>query len=284
MRRRRLVVPLLCAAALAAAAVVIVAAVLLHRDTTLEFQMVDSVSGKWVWDATMKLQGREAQGYYQTDAGPSRYSFTHLAPGASTLEISAPGYKPMSVPVVLHRGANRIARPVEMTGLEIPGLARFVLFESLDSSDIVVQLRPVGQDGKAVQNHPCLSIWVGARVSVETVGGLPARDSVDSGAARGQELFRGEVPWTWDPAPESVFRYSARIAGAAMKADPSPLRVIDYLVVVPDPSAITKPELDSLMQRVWGLDAAARASALQAEKGRLRFFTDTSWNVKARQE
>ena len=33
-----------------------------------------------------------------------------------------------------------------------------------------------------------------------------------------------------------------------------------------------------------GLDAAARASALQAEKGRLRFFTDTSWNVKARQE
>jgi hypothetical protein len=284
MKRRRFVVPLLCAAAIAAGAVVIVAAVLLRRDTTLEFQLVDSVSGKWVWDATMKIQGREALAYYQTDAGPSWYTFTHLAPGASALDLSAPGYTPVSVPVALRRGANRIERPIVMTGLEIPGLTRFVLFESLDNSDIVVQLRPVGQDGKAVQNHPCLAVWVGARVSVETVGGLPARDSVDSGAARGQELFRGEVPWTWDPAPEAVFRYSARIAGAVMKADPSPLRVIDYLVVVPDPRAITKPELDSLMQRIWGLDEATRAAALQAEKGRLRFFTDTSWNVKARQE
>jgi hypothetical protein len=283
MKRRSLAL-LLCAAVVAAAAVAIVAAVRLHRDTTLQFQLVDAVSRRWVWDATMKIQGRETRGYYQTDAGPSLYTFTHLVPGASSLELSAPGYRPVTLPVRLRHGANRIERPVEMTGLEIPGLSRFVLFESQDGSDIVVQLRPVGQDGKAVQNHPCLPIWVGAHVFVETVAGLPARDSVDSGAARGQELFSGRVPWTWDPAPESVFRYSARIAGAGMKADPSPLRVVDYLVVVPDPLAITKPELDGLMQRIWGLDGDARAKALQAEKGRLRFFTDTSWNVKARQE
>jgi hypothetical protein len=283
MKRRSLIL-LLCAAVVAAGAVAITAAVRLHRDTTLQFQLVDSVSRRWIWDVTMKIQGRETRGFYQTDAGPAWYAFTHLAAGLSALELSAPGYTSVTVPVSLHRGANRIERPFEMTGREIPGLTRFVLFESQDNSDIVVQLRPVGLDDKAVQNHPCLPIWVGARVSVETVGGLPARDSVDAGKARGLELFNGEVPWTWDPAPESVFRYSARIAGADMKADPSPLRVIDYLVVVPDPLAITKPELDSLMQRLWGLDEAARAAALQAEKGRLRFFTDTSWNVKARQE
>ena len=105
-----------------------------------------------------------------------------------------------------------------------------------------------------------------------------------SGAVRGPELFSGEVPWTWDPSPESVFRYGARISGASMKADPSPLRVIDYLVVVPDPLEITKQDLDSLMQRIWALPDAARTAALQAEKGRLRFFTDTSSDVKARQE
>ena len=38
------------------------------------------------------------------------------------------------------------------------------------------------------------------------------------------------------------------------------------------------------MRRVWGSrTTAARTAALRAEKGRLRFFTDTSWNVKARQ-
>jgi hypothetical protein len=274
MTHRRLVVLLLCAAVLLVGAAAIVAAVMLHRDTTLEFQLADSVSGRWVWDVTMKIQGREARGYYQSDAGPLWYRFTRLAPGASTLELSAGGYRSQAVPVVLHRGANRIARPIEMTGLEIPGLTRFVLFESLDNSDILVQLRPVGQDGKAVQNHPCLPIWVGARVYAQA----------GTAEVRGSELFSGEVPWTWDAAPESVFRYAARISGAGMKPDPSPLRVIDYLVVVPDPLAITKPELDSLLQRIWSLDDAARAAALQAEKGRLRFFTDTSWNVKARQE
>jgi hypothetical protein len=256
-------------------AAAVTTAVLLHRDTTLQFRLVDSVSRGWVWGVTMKIQGREAVGFYQSDAGPTWYDFTHLSPGASTLELSAPGYRPLTVPVTLHRGANRIEKPLEMTGLEIPGLARFVLFESLDNADIVVQLRPVGQDGKAVQNHPCLPIWVGARVYAQA----------DGGTARGQELFSGAVPWTWDPAPESIFRYSVRISRGSMSADPAPLRVIDYLVVVPDPLALSRQELDALMRRVWALpDEAARAAALRAEQGKLRFFTDTSWNVKARQE
>jgi hypothetical protein len=223
----------------------------------------------------MKIQGREAVGFYQADAGPIWYDFTRLAPGASTLELSAPGYRPLMVPVILHRGANRMEKPLEMTGLKIPGLARFVLFENPDNADIVVQLRPVGQDGKAVQNHPCLPIWVGARVYAQA----------DGGTARGQELFSGKLSWTWDPAPESIFRYNARISGASMRPDPSPLRVIDYLVVVPDPLAISTQDLDAFMQRVWTLtDEAARAAALRAEMGRLRFFTDTSWNVKAKSE
>ncbi len=272
------------AAILALGAAALTVTVVLHRDTTLEFQVRDSVSERWVWDLTMKIQGREAKGYYQSDAGLTSYRFTHLRPGAAVLDLSAPAYRGVTVPIVLRRGANRIDRPIEMTGTEIPGLTRFVIFESLDNTDIVAQLRPVGTDGKAVLNHPCLPIWVGARVSVETVGGLPARDEVDHGAGRGRTLFEGEIPWTWDPSPDSVFRYGARIPGARLADDPAPLRVIDYLVVLADPLQVTPAGLEQIMARIWPLDDRARAAALQAENGRLHAYVDTSWNVKARAE
>jgi hypothetical protein len=52
--------------------------------------------------------------------------------------------------------------------------------------------------------------------------------------------------------------------------------------VVPDPLKITRTEMDSLMARVEALDdPAAVGAALDAEQTRLRWFTDTSWNVKA---
>ncbi len=272
-------------AAVIAAAIAITLAAALGRQTTLSFSARDAVSGKWVWDLTARLQGREIRSFFQSDTGPIAFRFSRLAPGKSVLSISAPAYKEVEVPVTLGRGANRLLQPVEMQGLEIPTLDHFVVFENLDGADVVAQLRPVGTDGKAVLNHPCLPIWLGCRIAVEVKGGVPVREETEKGTARGDELFRGRVDWQWDPAPETVFRYSARVASSRIKEDPAPYRVVDYLVVVPDPLKIGKAELDSLMERVWALgDPAAIARALDAEKGRLRYFTDTSWNVKGRQE
>ncbi len=130
-----------------------------------------------------------------------------------------------------------------------------------------------------------MDLWIGCRVSVQVKDGVPVSGETEEGAARGEELFRGQIPWTWDPAPETQFRYSARIPLAKIREHPSAYRVIDYLIVEPDPLAITRAELDDLMARVYAMsDPAAVAAALDAEKGRLRYFLDTSWNVKARQE
>jgi hypothetical protein len=46
-----------------------------------------------------------------------------------------------------------------------------------------------------------------------------------------------------------------------------------------------RAEMEQLMSRIYAMDdPTAVAAALDAEKGRLRYFIDTSWNVKARQE
>jgi hypothetical protein len=261
-----------------------VLAVLFTRDAVLELRVRDAVSSRWVWEVTMKLQDREARGFYQSDSGLRLFRFTHLKPGASTLEISAPSYQALTIPVTLRRGINRLPGPVDLVGKEIPGLGGFLMFENLDGNDVVVQLRPVQKSGAAILNHPCLDLWVGCRVFVQMANGVPARDDAATGWTRGAELFRGQIPWTWDPAPEATFRYSARMAGARMKGDPSGLRIIDYLVVVPDPLRITKGELDALMTRLESGDPAAMSAALDAEGDRLRYFTDTSWNVKVTPE
>jgi hypothetical protein len=286
MKRPTAIALIIGGAAVAVAAVVIALAATLGRQTTLTFGARDAVSGKWVWDLTASLQGREIRSFFQSDAGPVAFRFSRLSPGKGMLSISAPAYRSVEIPVTLGRGDNRLPQPVEMQGLEIPGLDHFVIFENLDgSSNVVAQLRPVGTDGKAVLNHPCLPLWIGCRMAVEVKGGVPVREETETGTARGDELFRGKLDWQWDPAPETVFRYSARIPVSLIKDDPALYRVIDYLVVVPDPRKISASELDSLMERVWPLgDPAAIGRALDAEKGRLRYFTDTSWNVKGRQE
>ena len=254
-------------------------------DTTLQFSFRDGVSGQWVWDSTARLQDRLIFSFFQSDAGPVPFVFSHLKPGSWTLEISAPGYLAVSMPVSLHRGANRLARPIEMVGFEIPNLQRFYVFEQLDGGDLVSQLRPVGTDGRAVVNHPCLPLWVAARVAVQVKGGRPVTEAVEEGSTRGAELFSGHVDWKWDPAPETTFRYSIRIPGGRMKQDASLYRVIDYLIVVPDPRAVGRGELDRLMQNAPALsDLDAVKGYLDREGKGIRCFFDTSWNVKAREE
>jgi hypothetical protein len=257
----------------------------LREDTTLEFSVRDAVSGRWVWMASMRVQDRARVGFFQSDAGLRRYRFTHLTPGATTLDISAAGYQEVSMPLTLRRGANTLTTPISMIGLSIPDLSAFYVFESIDAGDIVGELRPVDRTGATIVNHPCMDLWVGCRVSVQLKDGVPALEEADTGAARGRELFQGEIPWAWDPSPEKKFRYSVRIPGARTEQDPSRYRVIDYLIVEPDPLRITRAELGALMGRLYAISDPARlTAALDAERGRLRYFIHTSWNVKARQE
>lgn len=266
------------------AAVVLLAVLVKSRNapSTLEFMVVDAQSGGWVWDLTARLQGRYLRGYYQSDAGPIRFHLTKLSRGNGTLEMTAPDYEPVRIPVRLKAGVNRLDAPVLLTGLQVPGLDHFLAFETPKGTDIQVQLRPVRADGKAILNHPCLPLWIGCTVSVEMKDGAPVREEAEAGVSRGTTLFNGPIEWRWDPAPETQFRYAAVIPGSAISNDPAPLRVVDYLIVVPDPRKIGKDELASLMVSIWELPTArARNEALEKQKGRLRYFTDTSWNVKA---
>jgi hypothetical protein len=254
-------------------------------DTTLEVGFRDSVSGQWVWDATARIQDRLLRAFYQSDAGPVPFVFSRLKPGASTLQISAPGYSAVSIPVKLRRGANRIAAPIEMQGFEIPDLKRFYVFEQLDGVDMLCQLRPVGSNASAVVNHPCLPIWIGCRVSVQLRNGKPAPEPADTGNTRGEELFNGSLAWIWDARPETSFRYSARIPGSRIKANPALYRVIDYLVVVPDPRRIGAAEFGALMKNAPSLsDEAALGAYLSRQGGNVRYFFDTSWNAMGRSE
>jgi len=254
-------------------------------DTSLEFRLEDSVSRKWVWDATARLQDRVSRIFFRSDAGPIPFVFTHLKQGRSTLTITAPGYESVFVPVRLTRGANRLAQPIEMRGLEIPDLKGFVVFEQPSGGGIIAQLRPLGADGRAVQNHPCLDIRVSCRVSIQAKNGVPIQEPMDSGSSRGETVFQGSIPWEWDAMPETVFRYTARIPGNRIRPDPSLYRVIDYLIIVPDPRGITSEEMDTLAAQASQLEKTDELEAfLDKEKGRVRYFLDTSWNVKAREQ
>jgi len=266
-------------------------------DSTLLLQVQDSVSGSSVWDLTATLQGRELRTFYQTDAGPVLQKLTHLVPGPATLEVSAPGYQSVSVPVTLGRGSNRLPDPIRLVGREIPGLAAFTTFETVRDGNIMVQLGPLDAAGKAIAHHPCMDLWIGCVVSEEVAGGIPVTAEGSPLAVRGTVLFRGVLPWKWDARPEAIFRYLARIPASDLRDAPSLYRVIDYMVIVSDPTRLARAEVDSVMAAAWpsgGLvDNVPRPSPQRLDPavsgpvgawdGRARAFLVTSWDVKARQ-
>ncbi len=250
-------------------------------DTTLEVTVQDAVSKNWVWDATLKVQNKVIRSYYQSDAGPVRYRFTGLEPGETTLDINAPSYIPMSLPLELKRGKNDLADPVEMIGYEIPSLDHFVIFESFDGNDIISEIRPVGSDGRAVLNHPCVDLWIGCLVSAQLKEGLYVQEPTESGSLRGDVLFQGPIATEFDSLPETTFRYSSRIPGARLVSSPAPYLVIDYLIIVPDARRITREEIDALMSTAGSLsDPEALAALLDSKQDKLSYFFDTSWNVE----
>jgi hypothetical protein len=281
MLTRRVVIPVLAIAVVLAVAAVVYAATN-PPDTTYEFVVRDAVSKNWVWDATFRLQGRVIRSHLQSDQGPRPQVFTRLAPGEATLEISAPSYVAQTVAVALKRGANRLAEPIELVGYELPDLSGWVIFEQREGNDLVQELRPVSSAGPAVVNHPALDLWIGARISVQVIDGTPAREETEAGAARGEELYRGKLQWQWDAAPETVFRYRASIPGAEIKANADPYWVIDYLIVVPSPTAAESAEIDRIMEQIWDLPPEAIAAHLEPYEnaGTLTSYRFTSWNVK----
>jgi hypothetical protein len=281
MKWKKAVVPLAVVLALAAVAVAVYLA-MNPVETTLEFQVRDAVSKAWVYDASFRLQGRLIRSHFQSDQGSQPQRFTHLKPGRAVLEVSAPAYQPFTRELTLKRGANRLGEPIDLVGLELPELKGFIMFEDLVGSDVQVEIRPVSKAGPAVLNHPCLDLWIGARMTVQMMHGLPAQEETEEGAVRGEELFRGRIQWTFDPYPETVFRYGAVIPGAKTRGSPAPYRVVDYLVVLPHPLAIGKEELEAIMDKAWAVKPEAVEEYLRPyeEQGKLRVEVFTSWNVK----
>ena len=250
-------------------------------DTTLEFQVRDAVSKEWVWDSTIKIQDRAIRGFYQSDRGPVVYKFTHLKPGNYELEISAPAYQSVNIPVVIKKGVNRIEDPIELAGYEISDLDQFFVFEEKVHGSIVSEIRPVGSDGRAIVNHPCIDMWIGCWISEQLKNGLYVQEPTEERSERGKELFAGKIEWQWDPSPETVFRYSSVIPGSQIISHNAPYLVIDYLLILPDSRKITKKEVDELMSNLPPLqDIESLTTYFDEFKDKLFFYVYTSWNVE----
>jgi hypothetical protein len=284
MKALRVLIPILIVVVIAAVAVAVYLA-MNPVDTTLEFQVRDAVSKSWVWDATFTLENRVIRAYYQSAdesaAKPIVQRFTHLKPGEAQLLVEAPAYVSATKKVKLKRGENRLEQPIDLVGYEIPTLSKFIVFEDRNATDIIQEIRPVSADGPAVLNHPCLDLWIGARVSVQMYHGMPAQQQTEQGSERGEELYKGALQWSWDSLPETTFRYGSHIPLAQIKKNNDPYWVIDYLIVVPDPRKITREELESIMKQAWQLPAEAIEPYLAPYKsdGKLTPYVFTSWNV-----
>ena len=210
-------------------------------------------------------------------------TFTHLMPGRTTLSVTAPNYADAQLPLRLRPGRNAIAKPIDMVGLAIPGLDSFTMVETPGESALRIEMRPVASDGSAIVNHPCIDLWVGARVSAEVANGELARDPDAPDLGRGATLFNGRIAWTWDSDPTASFRYIGTIPYASLTARSAPLWVIDYLVVVPDPRKMSSHDLETMMKNApEESDPAVLKAFLDGRKvdGRFQYFLTTSWNVK----
>ena len=265
------------------AAVLVAAIVVLFtsRDyqTTLDFMVRDSVSKEWVHDATITLQGKIIRSYFGKD-----YIFTHLKPGESVLRVSAPSYTSREVPVHLRRGENTLEEPIDLVGYEIPDLSHFVVFEDLLGNELIAQVRPVGEDGPAVLNHPCLDLRILVIISAQMYQGDFARTATETDATRGEELFRGEIEWRWDSDPHQPFRYSLALPLSSVKRKRSGAFywVIDYLFLVPDPRNVTAEEMNGIVREIGTLtDPIQLPPALERYAGKLDHYLTERWNVES---
>ena len=247
--------------------------------TSLEFTVRDAVSKEWVYDSTIKLQNSVIQGYFGKD-----YTFTLLKPGETTLSISAASYVAKEVPVKIKRGKNVLEEPIDIVGYEIPTLSHFIVIEDVEDGELVTEVRPVGEDTKAVVNHPCLDLRILLLISTQMYKGRITRTDTETGSTRGEELYRGEVEWRWDSSPNTVFRYTVPIPVKKMKQSDASIWVIDYLILVPDNRNVTAEEMDKIVQEIGGIaDPELLTAKLDTYQGKLKYYLNESWNVEGGQ-
>ena len=250
-------------------------------DTTLEFSARDAVSKDFIWDAEFVLKDRLIRAFYQSDRGTRTYTFTNLEPGESELVLKAPSYETVTYSITLKRGKNVNDEPVELMGYEIPNLDYFYVFEEYQGRDLLMELHPVGTDGTAVTNHPCVNIRIGAVVYEQIIDGKPVTKETKTGSQRGRELFMGLIPWEYDALPETIFRYTGRLKAQRLADSQAPYWVIDYLIIVPDSRKISAEEVDTLIEQGAAAgDMEEFAALLDKEEERLDYFYFTNWNVE----
>ncbi len=244
--------------------------------TTLEFTLRDAVSKEWVHHSTIKIQNRVIRGFFGKD-----YTFTHLEPGEGTLSVSAPSYTAQEIPVKIKRGKNVLKDPIDLVGYEIPTLDHFIVIEDIVDGELVTEVRPVGEDGKAVVNHPCLDLRILLLISTQMYNGKIARTETETGSTRGEELYRGPAEWRWDSDPNTVFRYMVPIPVKKVKQSDASYWVIDYLILVPDSRNVTSEELDQIVQEIGVLkDPEQLTAKLDTYRGKIKYFLNESWNVE----
>jgi len=254
--------------------------IVVEDGNTLSFRVQDSVSKSWVWNFTARLQNRTIRGFYGSNFGLAEFEFTHLKPGKDQLRITAPSYEPRTIAVEIKRGKNVLEEPIEMRGYEIPGLDRFFIFIDHNRNDFLVELRPAGEDGKAIINHPCIDLVITVRISVQIKEGLPVQEPTRENSTYGEELFRGIIPWEWDPSPGTTFRYQARIPVNRMKEHHAPYRVFDFLIIVPDPMKISRSEVDALIKKGMDFSDPGKLKAFLDEyRGKFKYYINRKWNV-----
>jgi hypothetical protein len=257
-----------------AAAALIVFIALRREGNTLSFTIIDRNSRAWVWDAEIVLQNRKIKAYYQSDNPPKEYTFTMLERGQYTLQVDAPHYESLTLDVDIHRGANVISAPIELRGLEIPDLQRFVIFVEKAGTFYQMELRPIGSDGSAVQHHPCLDLWIGMRITERL-------DTDENGGyARGRVLYQGQLDWQWLSTPEKVFRYRTSLPFERITESDSASYVIDYLIIVPRPREVDGEGLDHIMAEAPSLrDTEALTAFLDERSDLFDYFFFTSSDV-----
>jgi hypothetical protein len=247
-------------------------------DTTLEITVQDAVSSSWVWGVTARAQDRTTIAFVTT-----HLQITGLRPGETTLEVVAPSYEPVSVPIRLHRGSNVLATAVALTGIELPGLVSFACFFKDTPGTLSVELQPVDAEGAAITHHPVMDLAVGCIIREQKLhGGGFSREPSVAEPARGTLLYRGPMEWRWDDSPDTVTRYQASLPFDSVPRGPSSFWYVDCVVIVPDPRAITPGEAADLLDEALAIDdQSARERFLAAQAPRARGFTISTWNVVA---
>ncbi|NLV84171.1 MAG: hypothetical protein GXY60_06375 [Spirochaetales bacterium] len=248
----------------------------LNRPVTLEFSVIDSVVGAWVWDFEAKIQDKTINGYFQSDRGPKTYRFTNLKPGTWTLTIHAPSYRSVELQMELKKGINTIETPIVMEAYQIDGLAQFLAFEQQVQGGWDISLRAATAENSAILYHPPLDL----RVFVQVYPWNRTQPSDYQKLDDAQTLYWGQLPWTWDTTLESQFRYNAHLEYGLLAKQTVSACVIRYLVLVRNPDSVDVGLFATTADKLASMQNLDQALAyLKQAVPEVPYYTDISWDV-----